>query len=104
MSSSGMWRYVDLALTIPLSLFFYSWLPQTGGSVCSHPLTLVHRSRICIPSRWRRYVPPKRRFTQDLHSDTSQKTTFFIVTAVKAANRTILEMLVETKKNAVKFH
>jgi hypothetical protein len=36
--------------------------------------------------RLRRYVPPKRRLTQDLHSATSQETTFFIVTAVKASN------------------
>jgi hypothetical protein len=26
----------------------------------------------------RRYVPPKRRFTQDLHGATTQKTAFFI--------------------------
>jgi hypothetical protein len=35
-----------------------------------------------------RYVPPKRRFTQDLHDATSQKTAFFIVTAVKTSNVT----------------
>jgi hypothetical protein len=34
------------------------------------------------------YVPPKRRFTQDLHGATSQKTAFFIVTAVKTSNLT----------------
>jgi hypothetical protein len=34
----------------------------------------------------RRYVPPKRRFTQDLYGATSQKTAFFIVTAVKTSN------------------
>jgi hypothetical protein len=32
--------------------------------------------------------PPRSRLTQDLHSATSQKNTFFIVTAVKASNRT----------------
>jgi hypothetical protein len=58
------------------SLFLYSWLFPTGGSVCSHLLTLAHRSRIFLPWRWRRYVAPKRRLTQDLHSATSQKTTF----------------------------
>jgi hypothetical protein len=42
----------------------------------SHLLTLVPRSRILLPWRWRRYVPPKRRFKQDLHSATSQKTEF----------------------------
>jgi hypothetical protein len=34
----------------------------------------------------RLYVPPKRRFTQDQHGATSQKTAFFIVTAVKTSN------------------
>jgi hypothetical protein len=32
--------------------------------------------------------PPKRRFTQDLHGVTSQKTAFFIVTAVETSNLT----------------
>jgi hypothetical protein len=44
---------------------------------CSHLLTLVPRSRIFLPWRWRRYVPPKRRFTQDVHGAISQKTAFF---------------------------
>jgi hypothetical protein len=51
---------------------------------CNHLLTLVPRSRI-LPWRWRRYVPPKRRLTHDLHGATSQKTAFFIVTAVKTS-------------------
>jgi hypothetical protein len=42
---------------------------------------------IFLPWRWSPYVPPKRRFTQDLHGVTSQKT-FFIVTAVKTSNLT----------------
>jgi hypothetical protein len=61
--------------TLPLSMFLYSWLFPTDGSVCSHMLTLVPRSRILLP--WRRYVPPKRRLMQDLHSAKSQKTTLF---------------------------
>jgi hypothetical protein len=36
--------------------------------------------------RWRREIPPKRRFLQDPHGVTSQKTAFFIVTAVKTSN------------------
>jgi hypothetical protein len=59
------------------SLFLYSWAFSTGGSVCSNLLTLVPRSRIFLPWRWRRYVPPKHRFTQHLHCATSQKTEFF---------------------------
>jgi hypothetical protein len=74
--------------TLPLSLLLYSWLFPTGGSVCSHLLTLGPRSRIFLPWRWGRYVPPNRRLTQDLHSATSQKTTFFIVTAVITSNLT----------------
>jgi hypothetical protein len=52
---------------------------------CNHLFTLIPRSRIFLPWRWRRHVPPKRRFTQDLHDATSQKTAFFIVTAVKTS-------------------
>jgi hypothetical protein len=45
---------------------------------------------------WRRIdlvltdVPSKRRFTHDLHSATSQKTAFFIVTVMKTSNLTII--------------
>jgi hypothetical protein len=60
MSSSGMLRRVDLV-----------W-------------TDVSEERITS-----RYIPPKRHFTQDLHSATSQKTAFFIVTAVKTSNLTL---------------
>jgi hypothetical protein len=35
-----------------------------------------------------RTVPPKRRFLQEPHSVSSQKTAFFIVTAVKTSNLT----------------
>jgi hypothetical protein len=41
-------------------------------------LTLVPRLRIFLPWRWRWYVPPKRRFTQDLHGATSQKIAFLL--------------------------
>jgi hypothetical protein len=34
---------------------------------------------VILPWRWRRYVLPKRRFTQDLHDSTSHKTIFFII-------------------------
>jgi hypothetical protein len=38
------------------------------------------------PWWWRCYIPPKRRFLQEPHGITSQKTAFFIVTAVKTSN------------------
>jgi hypothetical protein len=60
---------------------------------CSHLLTLVPRSRIFLPWRWRGYVLSKRRFTQDLRGVTSQKTAFFIVTAVKTSNLTKCSLL-----------
>jgi hypothetical protein len=41
-----------------------------------------------LPWRWRRYVPLKRRLTPYLHGATSQKTAFFVVTAVKTSNLT----------------
>jgi hypothetical protein len=100
--------------TLPLSSLFISHVAyapsipvltqlsvSTGGSVCSHLLTLVPRLRIftlkieAIRSSETSVhtrstdVPPKRRFTQDLHGVTSQKTAFFIVTAVKTSNLTI---------------
>jgi hypothetical protein len=43
-------------------------------------------------NRWLQF-PPKRRFTQDLHGSTTQKTAFFIVTAVKTSNLTEFENL-----------
>jgi hypothetical protein len=47
-------------------------------------LTDVSEERIASIFR----VPPKRRLTQDVHSATYQKTTFFIAIAVKLSNRT----------------
>jgi hypothetical protein len=66
--------------------------------VCSHLLTLVPRSLIFLPWRWKRYFPPKRRFTQDLHGATSQKTAFFIVTAVKTSDL-LLKMFCNCNQN-----
>jgi hypothetical protein len=86
MSSSGVWRCVDLALTEVSEERIASIFRVE--EYASHLLTLAPRSRILLPWRWRRYVPPKCRLTQDLHSATPQKTIFFIVTAVKASNLT----------------
>jgi hypothetical protein len=47
--------------------------------VARHLFTLVPSSRIFLPRRLRRHIPPKRRLTQDLHGATSQKSVFFIV-------------------------
>jgi hypothetical protein len=44
------------------------------------------KSTVCFYRR--RYIPPKRRLTPHIHGAKSQKTAFFIVTAVKASNLT----------------
>jgi hypothetical protein len=45
---------------------------------CSYLVTLVLRSRIFLPWRWRRYDPPKRPFNRPhLQGATPQKTAFF---------------------------
>jgi hypothetical protein len=62
MTSSGMWRHVDLV-----------WTDVSEEHIIS--ILRVEKSV---------------RFTQDLHSTTSQKMAFFIVTAVKTSNPTIL--------------
>jgi hypothetical protein len=72
-SSSNNWSFLS----------FQNLKDCSSNPVCSHLLTLVPHSRIFLPWRWRRYVPPKRRFTQDLQGTTSQKMALFIVTAWK---------------------
>jgi hypothetical protein len=47
--------------------------------VCSHMPTLVPRSQIFLPWRWRWYLPPKGLFSQDLDGATSQKMAFYLV-------------------------
>jgi hypothetical protein len=63
MQSSGMWPRVGLLRTDVSDECVASWI-------------------------WRRHVLPKRRFSQEPHGATSQKTEFFIVTAAKASNPT----------------
>jgi hypothetical protein len=75
---SSPFSIYSLVPTLPSPQLIYSWEFSTGGLVCSHLLTLVPRSRIFLPWRWRRYVPPKRRFNPlVLHGATFQKTAFF---------------------------
>jgi hypothetical protein len=75
-----MWRRVDLV-----------WTDGSGERIAS-----IFRVEISANvSRWLHCsagdggdVPPKRRYTQDLHGATSQKTAFFTVTAVKTSDLT----------------
>jgi hypothetical protein len=72
-----MWRCVDLAST-DVSEELIASIFRVEKSASGEPAWAGPAG----------YVPPKRRLTQDLHSVTSQKTTLFIVTAVKASNHT----------------
>jgi hypothetical protein len=64
--------------------------PSSGWqeSACFGCYCVFFVHRFLSPWWWRRYVPPERRFLQEPHGVTSQKTTFFIVTAVKPSNLT----------------
>jgi hypothetical protein len=54
------------------------WSIEPTFQFCSYLLTLVLRSPIFLPWRWRRYDAPKRRFNRPhLHGATPQKTAFF---------------------------
>jgi hypothetical protein len=76
-------QFIELDLEFRHWTLFWSNCSLTEiQSGCSHLATLVLRSRIFLPWRWRRYVPPKRRLAPELHSATSQKTTFFIINVV----------------------
>jgi hypothetical protein len=95
-SSSGLCLCVDLASTAVskerIASNFRVEKSASGEPAWTGGCRLVHSSQVFLPWRWRRYVPSKRRLTQDLHSATSQKTTFFIVTAVKASNHTYFDL------------
>jgi hypothetical protein len=86
MSSSGMWRRVDIVLT-DVSEEHIASIFRVAAVTCSR---WFFAHRILIPWRWRWYIALKRRLTQYLHGLTSQKTAFFIVTAVKISNLTYL--------------
>jgi hypothetical protein len=58
------------------------YVPLTPEGWCSGgsqqpPAHVAPLSRIFLPWRWRQFVPPKRRFTQDLHGPISRNRTFF---------------------------
>jgi hypothetical protein len=80
-----MWRHVNLVWTDVseerIASIFRVEKSASEEPVCSHLLTLVPHSRIFLPWRWRRYIPPKCRFAHDLHGAISQKTAFFLFKA-----------------------
>jgi hypothetical protein len=104
-----MWRRVDLVWTDVSEerIVFVFRVEKSANEeqTASHLLSLVPRSRIFLPWRWRRYVLPKRRFIQDLHGATPQKTAFFIVTALKTTNSTnILSFIICTNFLPICFY
>jgi hypothetical protein len=79
-----MWRRVVLVWT-DVSEEYIASIFRVEKSVSEEPewagsyvFTLVPRSRIFLPWRWRRYIFPKRQYTQELQGATSQETAFFI--------------------------
>jgi hypothetical protein len=82
MPSSRMWCHVDLVWTIVseeriASIFRVEKSTSKEPATCS---SWFLACRFFQPWRWRWYVPPKYRFTQDPHGATSQKTAFFLHT------------------------
>jgi hypothetical protein len=61
-------------------------VPPNCSQSVSNLLTLFLACVIASTWRWRRHVPPKRRFIINPHGVTSQKTAFFIISALKASN------------------
>jgi hypothetical protein len=91
MAFSWMLRRVALVRTevleeLSASFIRVSRISELGITLAVTSVFLVH----WFLSPWwrRRYVTPKRRFLQEPHGVTSQKTQFFIVTAVKTPNLT----------------
>jgi hypothetical protein len=88
-----MWHRVDLVWT-DVSEERIAYIFRVEKSASEEPAwaggcsLLVPRLPIFQPWRCRRYISLNRRFTQDPHGATSQKTAFFIVTPMKASNLT----------------
>jgi hypothetical protein len=87
MVSSGLLRRVALVITDvseePGALVFLRSVRRLLVADC-----VVPSSPILSPWWRRRQVSPKRRFLQEPHGVTTQKTPFFIVTDVKTSNLT----------------
>jgi hypothetical protein len=73
MLHSGMWHRVDL-IWADVSEERIASMFRVEKSATEEP---AWGGGYSLPWRWRRYVPPKRRPTQDLHSATFHRTAFF---------------------------
>jgi hypothetical protein len=103
MTSSGMLRRVDLVRTkvseeLSASIIRVTRIGELGVlAITRNRRTLRINTFVFVafvvhqflsPWWWRRYVPLKRQFLQEPQGITSQKTPFFIVTAVETSNLT----------------
>jgi hypothetical protein len=78
----------------PPGLHYLTHCPGTAIAIATHQSTLRSNTMWALfldrwslsPWWWRRHVPPKRRFIQEPRCATSQKTAFFILTAMKTSN------------------
>jgi hypothetical protein len=107
MPSSGMLRLVTLVRTDISKERIAYIIRVTGIGELSKTLTISSKrstvlrllvtANIFLAHRflslwwWRRYVPPKRMILKEPWGVTSQKTAFFIVTAVKHSNLTFIQ-------------
>jgi hypothetical protein len=84
MPSSGMWRRID-----------HVWTDLSEERIAS----IFKIGKPQARNQREQVAAPKRRFTQDLHGATSQKTAFFIVTAVKTSNLTCITTFNSFRQN-----
>jgi hypothetical protein len=95
--SSAMWRHVTRAITDVSEERIAPIIRVKRISTLGTELAIVRIAvsswRIPSPWWWRRYYPPKLRFLQEPYGVISKKTAVFIVTAVKASNLTIFNLI-----------
>jgi hypothetical protein len=94
-----MWRCVTLKANEALRV-----LPADKGNAAVVLGTPEYNKKIAAVPEEMAYRNLKKDPFQDLHSATSQKTTFFIVTAVKTSNRTIIDFLDKMMDNVQKVN
>jgi hypothetical protein len=88
MASSGLLRRVALVRTDVSEEPGVSLIRVTKIGELGTTQAATSNRRTLRRNWWRRQVPPKCRFLQEPHGVTTQKTPFFIVTAVKTSNLT----------------
>jgi hypothetical protein len=97
---------IDYSSTLKLKNGVF-WVVTPCGSCKNHRFggtwRLLHQGDKNRCTR-RRQFPPKRRFLQEPHGVTTQKTPFFIVTAVKTSNLTLKLVTCSCELSLIKLH